>query len=625
MTLQEHCKKDKLTIIAMYALLRDCAGDGSLMLEGSLSGICRQAEVNRTQLYERKLQLWEALSEIELASPGRPSKGGSSAVADAIPPGYALREQVLRYRLAHPGAMISHAAGGGTRYSDGFRRFILDLSDTWAGDLECFCQWAEIPYPTLLSWQRYDRTQPYTPQPLRPVPALPGSATTACRIIVEDYAHWDGSLREFLSYEAKRLQLAPHAIRRVLTITGMIAVKSRKSPRYRGSTARCEPGAILVTDGKAVEVVSTASGEIDCYNWQAMVDQATACHTAVVITDTECAQGVREAFQQSCDFLGRAPEALIHDNKPIHQEAALKEVIEPGTRMIPATPGRPENKAVTEGEFGKYEQAVGTLQLDDSSLKNLKRSAVSEVIRAYCAGINQAGRAEFDGKSRQQVLRKVCPDPQADQAFIEQLHAEHTRQRRSDPLPSQALARAILDAGFARFELEANDAQGELRTWLSGRYTPAAIRQGLALFGSERAKGRLGTKTAHRYLVKLIQSSQEELDLREQEHWLQEFAEVERSAWLQDLEQDYNLLKTECDHAVCLDCDLAFGLSEKAVFGGIPLARAFWEAKLKALLEKQCQRFEAVRRHVRRLFEAQWNDRFQLISRLIGWECQLAQ
>jgi hypothetical protein len=440
---------------------------------------------------------------------------------------------------------------------------------------------------------------------------------------VQDYACWEGSLREFLSYEAKRLRLSPHAIRRVLAITGMIAVKSRKSPRYRGSTQRCEPGAILVTDGKAVEVVSTASGEIDCYNWQAMVDQATACHTAVVITDTECAQGVLEAFQQSCDFLGRAPEALIHDNKPIHQEALLRESVEPGTRMIPATPGRPENKAVIEGEFGKYEQAVGTLQLDDSSLENLKHSAVSEIIRAYCAGINQAGRAEFMGRSRQQVLRKACPDPRADQAFIEQLHAEHTRPRR-DSLPSQALACVILDAGFARFELEANDAQGELRTWLSGRYTPAAIRQGLALFGSERAKGRLGTKTAHRYLVKLIQSSQEELDLREQEYWLQEFAEVERGAWLRDLEQDYHLLKTECDHAAGLNHDLAFCLSEKAVFSGLPLARAFWETKLKALLQKQCQRFAAVRRHVRRLFEAQWNDRFQLISRLIEWERQLA-
>jgi hypothetical protein len=624
MTLQEHCKKDKLTVIAMYALLCDCASDGSIVLEGSLSRICREAGVNRTQLYERKAQLRDALAEVELAGPGRPTQPESFPMSAENPAGYGVREQVFRYRLDHPGAMVSHP-GGSTSYSDGFRRFILDLSDSWAGDLDAFCQWAEIPYQTLMSWRRRDHAQPYTPPPVRAVPPLVHSATEECRTIVQDYARWEGSLRDFLSYEAKRLRLAPAAIRRVLTITGMISSKPHKAPRYRGSTDRQAPGAILVTDGKAVEVVSSASGEISHYNWQAIVDQATACHTAVVITDNECAQGVLQAFEQSCDFLGCIPQALIHDNKPIHQEAALKTAIEPGTRMIPATPGRAENKAVIEGEFGKYEQAVGQLHLDDSSLANLKRSAVSEAVRAYCAGINHAGRAEFEGKSRQQVLRKACPDPHADQAFIEQLHAEHTHQGRSKPLPSQALARQILDAGFARFGLEASDTQGELRTWLSGRYTPAAIRQGLALFATERDKGRLREKTAHRYLVKLIQSSQEELDLRAQEHWLREFAEIERVAWIQELEHDYAILKTECDNASTLEHNLAFRLSEKAVFDGLPLARAFWEEKLRSFLEKQGQCFEAVRRHIRRLFDAQWNDRFHLISLLIGWENQLVQ
>ena len=624
MTLQEHCKKDKLTMIALYAVVRDCAQAWSLCLDDSLSGICREAGVNRTQLYERKAQLWEALAEIELAGPGRPTESESLPMDAQIPAGYGVREQVLRYRLTHPGAMVSHA-GGSTSYSDGFRRFILDLSDTWAGDLASFCQWTEIPYQTLMSWYRRDRAQPYTAAPVRAVPALSCSATEACRTIVQDYARWEGSLRDFLSDEAKRLRLAPAAIRRVLTITGMIPRRPYKAPRYRGSTERQTPGAILVTDGKAVEVLCSASGEISHYNWQAMVDQATACHTAVVITENECARGVLQAFEQSCEFLGYIPQALIHDNKPIHQEAALRAAIEPGTRMIPATPGRAENKAVLEGEFGNYEQALGQLHLDDSSVENLKRSAVSEAIRAYCAGINHAGRAEFEGKSRQQVLRKACPDPRADQAFIEHLHGEHTRQGRSTPLTSQALVRQILDAGFARFGLEASDTQGELRTWLSGRYTPAAIRQGLAIFATERAKGRLKTKTAHRYLVKLIQSSQEELDLRAQEHWLREFAQLERVAWLQELEQDYAILKTECDNASTLEHNLAFRLSEKAVFDGLPLARAFWETKLKALLENQCQRFEAVRRHVRRLFEAQWNDRFHLISLLCGWEKQLVQ
>jgi len=191
-------------------------------------------------------------------------------------------------------------------------------------------------------------------------------------------------------------------------------------------------------------------------------------------------------------------------------------------------------------------------------------------------------------------------------------------------LPSQALAREILDAGFARFELQAHDEQRRLRTWLGSRYTPAAIRRGLAIFGSERAKGRLNEATPHRYLVKLIQSCQEELDLRSQEHLLRDFAEVERRAWLGELEQDNALLSAECADTASPDRDLAFCLSEKAVFGGLPLARAFWEDKLRALLETQSQRFEAVRRHVRRLYEAHWNDRFHLIGLLIEWENQLA-
>ncbi|MCP4713904.1 MAG: hypothetical protein GY868_02215 [Deltaproteobacteria bacterium] len=74
-----------------------------------------------------------------------------------------------------------------------------------------------------------------------------------------------------------------------------------------------------------------------------MVDQATACHTAVVVTETECADGVRDAFESSSAFVGGAPQALIHDNKPIHNDQRLQEHIEKTTKMIPATRKRPEN------------------------------------------------------------------------------------------------------------------------------------------------------------------------------------------------------------------------------------------------------------------------------------------
>ena len=377
MTLQEHCHQDKPMLIAMHALVRECAAEAGLSLEGSLSELCQRAEVNRTQIYEKKTQLKQILGETEVPGPGRPAK--AAAGPDAACAGCALREQVLRYRLAHPGAMVSQR-GGGTRYSDGCKRFLLDLADGWAGELERFCAQVEVPYPTLMSWQRADRREPYGPMPPRPLPELGSSVSAEVRQLVEDYARWEGSLRDFLGYEAARLRLAPSAIRRVLVITGLLPVTARPGPRYRGSTYAPQPGEVLVTDGKAVSMIGTASGALSAYNWQAMVDQATACHTAAVVTDTECAPGVRQAFADSCRLLGRCPRMLVHDNKPIQDDAGLRAAIAPTTQMLPTTPARPENKALIEGEFGQFEQAVGALQLDDSTLENLKRSAVSEAI-----------------------------------------------------------------------------------------------------------------------------------------------------------------------------------------------------------------------------------------------------
>lgn len=623
MTLKQQLEQDKLTVIAMHILVADNGAALELTLAGTVSSMCRDAGVNRTQIYERKGQLERALSTLELAGPGRPACAQERAVMACTDAGCAVRERVLRYRLEHPGAVVNHASAT-TRYSDGFRRYLLDCADEWLGAMETFCAHAQVPLATWMGWRRRDRAQPYTPQPPRPVPLLAYAASEACRTIVEDYAIWDGSLRDFLSHEARRLHLSPSAVRRVLRITGMVAVRPRKPPRYRGSTHRVEPGAVVVTDGKTLDVLSTHTGELSHYTWQAMVDQSTACHTGAALTETECAAGVREVFDQTCELLGRPPLALVHDNKPIHDDAKLRAHIEPTTRMIPATENRPQNKAVVEGEFGKFEQAVGTVYLDDRHLDSLKRSALSEVLRAYTAAVNHAGRAELHGKSRLQVLRQACPDPDKDRAFIEQLHAEHTAKRPPETLPTQSVARRLLDAAFARFVLLDLDPNATLRYWLSARYTPEAIRQAIAVFATEYDKGRLRTKTAHRYLVKLIQNCQHELDLRAEEHFLREFAETERQAWLQQFEHDLALLEDECQDPCTLENDLPLRLSEKAVFASVLLERAFWEQQLKTFLAPQRHRIGAVCRHLRRLYEAHVDDRFQLISALVSWEFQLA-
>jgi hypothetical protein len=88
------------------------------------------------------------------------------------------------------------------------------------------------------------------------------------------------------------------------------------------------------------------------------------------------------------------------------------------------------------------------------------------------------------------------------------------------------------------------------------------------------------------------------------------------------LEAEYKVLETECDESTP-ENDLAFRLSDSAVFGGLSLQRAFWENKLKLNLERNREKFSAVCRHVRRLFEATWENRFALIAKLVAWEYQL--
>lgn len=590
----------------------------SVPLVGSISSICENSGVNRTQVYERKHQLEKVLQGLELAGPGRPaaSVSTSQCVRD-----WELREKVLHYRLDFPGAVVIHSSRR-TSYSNGFIRFVLDLLDEWKGSPEWFCKQVEVSYSTLRGWIKKDGKQPFIQHQDRPFFHMPISASEDFRRIVEDYEAWQGGIRDFFKYEAIRIHMGPTPIRRVLVICGMLPRRSAKSPRYRGSTSRCQPGSVLVTDGKDVNVQCTGTGEMLAFNWQGIVDQATACHTAVVVTQTESAAGVRAAFDKSCTFLGQAPQALVHDNKPIHNDHDLRKHIEKTTKMIPAAPGTPENKAVIEGEFGKYEQAVGTIFLDDSNKLALIKSAVYEICRAYTAGLNHAGRAEFNGKSRQQVLREICPDPEKDRKFIEQLHADHTQPGRIDILATCKVSRILLDEGFNLFGIERLDPEGKIRQWLASRYTPEAIRQGLTIFGTELSKGRLRNKTTHRYLVKVIQNCQEELDLRLQEELLRNFAETERQGWVQELEAEYKLLEKNCDESTP-EKKLLFCLSEKAVFGGLPLQRTFWEDKLKLLLDNCHDKISAVCRHIRRLFEAAWNDRFVLISKLVTWEQQL--
>jgi hypothetical protein len=619
MNLSEKLHQDKLTLIAMNALTHDLANQFPLSLEGPLSQQCAQAGVNRSQVYEKKSQLQQLLSEVELASPGRPTSPLANEGFPLEEKEWQLKISVLQYRLDHPGAMVIHQHY--QTYSPEFKRFILRQADSWQGSMETFCHQIGVPYSSFSTWEKNELLVEACEE--TPKPRLPRSASEDCHQIVFDYQRWQGSLREFLAFEASRLNLTSEAIRRVLIIAGILKLKSSKSPRYRGSTEKLSPGSMLVTDGKQINLFLSHSQTSDSYNWQAMIDQSTLCHTASVVSKNESAQGVKEAFQISCQFMGRAPLALLHDNKPIHHQKELRDAIEPTTLMIAATPFRPQNKADVEGEFGKWQQWIGTIILDDSNIETLQQSAVSEVIRAYTTAGNHAQRFELDGKSRQRTLKDASPSPDKDRKFLQKLHANHLKKPEPLPLDTQTLSRQILDRTFKDHDLEELDKGGKTRRWIAARFTPKAIRQALALFATERKKGRLQHEMAVRYLVKVIQSQQHELDLREQEQSLLSYAQQQKKQWLFQWENDYQAFEESCSHQSSRQEAFACQLAEMTLFASIFLQRAFWEDKLKTLLKTQQQLLHSVCQHLRRLFEADSNDRFQLISSLIEWDIGL--
>lgn len=583
--------------------------------------IARCADVSRPYVYEVRNRVLAALDRLAARGPGRPpSEGQADELHDASE--HAVTIAVLRYRLDHPGAVVA----GGVRcsYSLAFRRFVLELHDAWppSHTLTDFAEASEIPLDTLRDWIDADR-RGLTPAPEPASEAeIPADASPLVAQIADLFAAWQGSTREFIRAYAQPLGLVPGVIRRVLVLLCLVAPSRPRSlpsaPRYRGSTCKLSPGAVLITDGKQIDVHLTASDTTRRLTWQAMVDQASGANTAVLITEEECAGGVIAAYEASRAFLGddHRPDALLLDNKPCNDAAAIEEAIAP-TTLVRTTPGRAENKAMIEGAFGKWEQFVGTIKLDDSSPEALVRTAVREIIRAYCAGADHAPRQEFHGKSRLAYLHTYVRSPaqrRRDEQFLRTLRDRHRRSGRSHQHPA---SRRLLDAAFAQHDcLRDKDTSGALRRNLA-YCVPEAVRQALAIFAAKLEQCAIEQPYAHRYLGGLVVNCQHEYELRRCEAELLELARSERLGWAAMLDQDLDDIRRNA--ASPLQC--ARRIAERAALGGLPIEGEFWTKQLCELLDHHPTLTQQISRYLTRLYEAPAERRLALIDLLAARTC----
>ena len=354
MTLSPKLLQHKTLMIAILYVARQIAAALEVSLDASIAEICRNLDANRPSIYEQAQRIQQALGHLAEARPGRPS-----AAQPLQPPQhlFELTIDVLEFRLQHPGSVckLRHR----TTYAPAFQRFILKRHDQLQDcTLEGFARAVRIPLDTLRDWLRRDH-EILVPEAKQRPPILVEASLTTCEI-VDEWLGWVGPLRPFLTYAAEIFGVSTAQIAKLFKILGITSTHKKKTFRYRGSTQTLAPATILVTDGKWLTVKLPKDVTI-YFNWQAMVDQTTGCHTAALVTEQEDAKAVKAAFETSVRFLGgKTPLALLHDNRPCYQDAEMRDAIESqGARLIPATPFRPENKAILEGAFGLWQQRIG--------------------------------------------------------------------------------------------------------------------------------------------------------------------------------------------------------------------------------------------------------------------------
>jgi hypothetical protein len=619
LTLPAALQDDNTLLIATLALAQQIARFLEVDPRAPIAEIARKHRVSRPYVYELVERILLALERLASAAPGRsprtPVPSQNPRVDDL-----AFTNEVLRFRLDHPGA-ASMGETGHRSYAPVFRRFVLGLVDRWPTERsrEDLARALDVPLDTLNDWIEQDRKHLTPPVPDRPAVSVPQDASPTVVEVADLFARWHGSLRDFLREARRRLRLTPGQVVRVLRLLGLVPTRRRTPPpRYRGSTHRLHPGAMLVTDGKTLDIELTASGTRVTRDWQAVVDQTTGCHTGLAIRAHEDARGVEQAFSHSVTFMaGKRPEGLLHDGKPPYQDAHLREHVSP-TLMVPASPGRGENKAILEGTFGRFEQQVGTIRLDDTNRDSLVTSATHEVVRAWSSAVNHAPHPDLDGKSRAQVFHAACPgrDQAArDARFLRKLKERHENPPRA---PVQAASRALVDDAFDRWGFSDKDPDRALRRYLSG-HSPAALRRAIAVFASRKARNRVGAPHAHRYFTRLVQTSQEEVDLELEAVELLALNRRCAQVWTAHQEADLATMREQIRDPH----PLALAIAERAADAGLPVETAFWDPVLRELLRGAPALLEPVRGFLVRLYEAPVERRRSLLDQLASLEVGL--
>jgi hypothetical protein len=546
--------------------------------------ILAATHVSRSTAYETHDVLVELLPTL-IRARGRPAKPPPAATDQ----GAALTRAVLGYVTHHAGCVQRGPVR--QHYSDGFRRFIVELRAEHAAlDVEPFASAVDVPLGTLKDWLR-DPIAAAVSSESEPSPP-PDADSAQMQTVLDAWTRWDGTFIGFCDHVRAGL-LVPfgrEAVARILHVHGLRRPAHRKGrtpdeSALRGSFRTFFPGAQWVGDGMQVPVV--IDGQRFTFNFELDVDAYTGAFTGACVRPEEDAAAVVEAFQDGVITTGQPPLALLLDNRPSNHTPEVDLALG-DTLRIRATPARPQNKAHVEGAFGLFSQVLPDLVLDTrTGPLALAGAFVSIVVQLWARTTNHRPRADRGGRSRVDLYAEQPSDEQIAQArcelqeTVERLErARLTRQARCRPGVLD-----LLDSHFARLGLL--DPQRSVRIAIAG-HSLHAILAGISIFDAKLTAKTLPDGVDARYLLGIVKNVDAQTEGEAFARSLYDLRIEMRDRMLAAMvaDRDAVVANSDVNHVIaeCVD---------RALETDSPLRRTFW---LDSLADVLRSREDAVRR-----------------------------
>jgi hypothetical protein len=471
----------------------------------TVSEILDATGAGRSRAYELARSIPAAL--MSLIQPiGRPPLEQKSSPPDAL---VELRDRVIAFLIEHPGCVTTR--GQRRRYSDDYRRFVLELAEEneeqSEGALPDFASAVAVPLPTLREWRRVPA--PQTAPPDDETLDRRDAASARIETVLDEWKRWTGGFVPFCKHlrEHLRIDWGHTMIAGILEKAGVRLPRRRGRRRddgtLRGAFETFFPGAQWQGDGSSITVEIGPSRFT--FNVELMVDTDSGAFVGLSVRDEEDAAAVTESFDDGVKTTGSSPLAIELDGRPSNHCDEVKEAVDE-TIVIRSTPKKPQSNPFVEGAFGLFKQTAPPLVVFGSDPKEIAQQLVAHVITTWARTLNNRPRSDRGGRSRVDLYSESEPTPeQVEEARKALLERQRRQERRLEKAKARIdpVVRAVVDEQWSKLDLD--DPEGRVRDAIAG-FPLDAVLAAIATFEGKKTKNTLPPNVDARYLLGIVRN-----------------------------------------------------------------------------------------------------------------------